>query len=108
MIFLALVAFSYAANAATVGGIYVPDNTNMASSDIKTILNNVLTWILGIIGFIAVIAFVVSGIQYLTAAGNENQMESAKRNLLYSIIGVVVASAGIVIIKTINYLLGGN
>jgi len=103
-----LIVFSYTSSASTIGGIYVPDNTNMANSDIKTILNKILTWLLEIIGFIAVIAFVVSGIQYLTAAGNENQMESAKRNLLYSIIGVVIASAGLVIIKTVNYLLGGS
>ena len=64
-------------------------------------------WILALIGMIAIIAFVISGIQYLISAGDEGMIETAKRNMTYSIVGVLVALSGWVIIKAINQFLGG-
>jgi len=89
------------------GAISTPSNTGLSEAKISDILSNLMTWLLGIAGIIALIAFVISGIQYLTAAGSDTQMEAAKRNLLYSIIGVIVASAGMVIIKAIDTFLRG-
>jgi hypothetical protein len=65
-------------------------------------------WLLAIIGTLSVIAFVVSGIQYLTAAGDEKNIETAKKNLTYSVIGVVVALSGLIIVTTISMILGGT
>jgi len=69
---------------------------------VQGIIVNVMQWLLGIFGFIAIIAFVVSGIQYMTAAGNENVIEKAKRNMTYSIIGVIVGLAAFVIIQAVD------
>ena len=70
-------------------------------------IENLMQWILGIFGFIAVIGFVISGIQYLTSAGNENAIETAKRNMKWSIVGVIVGLGGLVIIWAINNALYG-
>jgi Fe2+ transport system protein B len=78
------------------------------SGGIKAILENVLKWILGIFGVIAIISFVVSGIQYFMAAGDEKNMDTAKRNMTYSIIGIIVALASFVIIQAIDAALRGN
>lgn len=88
-------------------GIEIPSNTGLPdpADGMVTIIRNLLTWLLGIVGVIALIGFIVSGIQYLTAAGNEDQMQSAKRNLLYSVIGVVVVLASFVIIQAIDFAL---
>lgn len=77
------------------------------SGGIRAILVNVLVWILGIFGMLAILAFVVSGIQYFAAAGDEKMMETAKKNLVYSIIGVIVALSGFVIIQAIDSALRG-
>ncbi len=69
---------------------------------VEAIIENLLDWLLGIIGAIAVIAFVVSGAQYLMASGNEKIAEIAKRNMTYSILGVIVALSGMVIIQAID------
>ena len=61
-----------------------------------------MNWLMVVFGSIAIIAFVVSGIQYLTAAGDEKGLETAKRNMTYSIIGVIVALSAFVIIKAID------
>jgi hypothetical protein len=41
---------------------------------IKPILERLLLWLLSIVGMIAVISFVVSGLQYFISAGDEDQM----------------------------------
>lgn len=85
--------------------------TNYQSSGLPTgtiyqIISSTLSWLLAILGFIAVIGFVIAGILYLTAAGNETQAEKAKNAMTYSIIGVIVALMGYVIIQAVNSWLG--
>jgi len=75
---------------------------------IKEILANLLNWLLGIIGIVALSAFVISGFQYFMAAGGETQAETAKRNMKYSILGVIVALSGFVIIKAVNTALNAG
>jgi hypothetical protein len=88
-------------------GIVIPEGTGLPDppNGVAQIIRNLLTWLLGIVGVIAIIGFVISGIQYLTSAGDEDQMQSAKRNMLYAIIGVVVVLSSYVIIQAIQYAL---
>lgn len=81
--------------------------TGLADGSIYNIISQTLAWLLGILGFIAVIGFVISGILYLTAAGNESQIEKAKNAMTYSIVGVIVALMGWVIVQAVNAWLGG-
>lgn len=67
---------------------------------VSDVIRNVMEWMLRVVGIIAVIAFVISGTQYLLAAGDQNAMETAKRNLKWSIVGVIVALIGIIILNT--------
>ncbi|MFA6047501.1 MAG: hypothetical protein WCV59_01260 [Parcubacteria group bacterium] len=88
----------------------LPTNTGLptSSSGIKGILANLLSWLLSIFGIIAIIGFVVSGIQYFLATGDEKMMQTAKRNALYSILGVIVALSAYVVIKAIDTALRGS
>ena len=56
---------------------------------------------LTIVGIIAIIGAVLSGIIYLTASGNESRMEKAKKSFTYFIIGSVVVFAVLIIVKTV-------
>lgn len=90
-----------------------PDNygknvTGLPNGTIKGIISNIMLWILGIFGFIGVIGFVISGILYLTAAGNAEQEKTAKKAMTMSIIGVVVGLLGLVILQAANTLLGAG
>ena len=80
--------------------------TGLPEGSISLILETLMLWILGIFGFVAVIGFVISGIQYLTAAGDEEQQKRAKRAMYYSIMGVIVGLAGLVILVAVSRLLG--
>ncbi|MDQ1283823.1 MAG: hypothetical protein QG620_171 [Patescibacteria group bacterium] len=93
----------------TPTGVYIPNGSEVGLPDpsggIAAVIKNVLSWMLGIIGMIAIIAFVISGLQYLTSRGDEKQIETAKTNMTYSIIGVVVALSGFIIIQAIDLAL---
>lgn len=72
------------------------------------IIEQTMYWLLGILGFIGIIGFVIAGILYLTAAGDEDQIGKAKNAMMYSIIGVIVALLGYVIIQAVTAWLGGS
>lgn len=82
-------------------GLLSPSGPNPLGS----VLEKVMSWLLGLVGFVAVIAFVISGMQYLLSAGNQDMIETAKRNMKWSIMGLVVALSGVVIITFIHTIL---
>jgi len=72
------------------------------------ILTNGMQWLLIVVGILGVIGFVIAGIIYLTAAGDESQIERGKHTMIYSIVGVIVALLGVIIIKAVQGMLGGT
>ena len=50
---------------------------------------------------IAVIALVIAGFRYITAAGDESKAEKAKHAILYAIIGLVVIGISIAIVNLV-------
>ena len=93
------------ANFEELGGVCVPINTGLSPEEPGVILIAVLKWILYILGFLAVLAFIVSGLQYMLSGGDERQVETAKRNMKYSIIGLVIALSSLIILFVIDDLL---
>ena len=108
-IFLTLVFCCILVGVATshAATVTMPTNTGLPTGNIKTILTNVLSWLLSVVGLIAVISFAVSGIQYMTSAGSDDRMQIAKRNMLFSIIGIIVALSGFIMVNAINAILNG-
>jgi heme/copper-type cytochrome/quinol oxidase subunit 2 len=82
--------------------------TGLPESPIWEIIYNLMQWLLYIIAFVAVIGFIISGILYLTSAGNEDRTQSAKNAMIASIIGVIVALLGLVILSAANNFLGSE
>lgn len=80
----------------------------LANTSIFALVSNVMNWLLGLTGVLAVIAFVISGILYLTAAGDEEQIEKAKTTMMYAIIGLVVAFVGLIVVNAVSGLTGAG
>ncbi|PIW94204.1 MAG: hypothetical protein COZ86_02245 [Candidatus Moranbacteria bacterium CG_4_8_14_3_um_filter_41_13] len=90
-----------------VGSDYVGGSeTGLANESFYDLISRILNWLLGLTGILAVIGFVISGILYLTAAGDEDQVEKAKSVMMYSIIGLVVALIGLIVVNALSGLLG--
>lgn len=84
------------------------DGTNLPKTQLSVIISNIAFWLLAIFGFVAVIGFVISGIIYLVSSGDEDTQERAKRAMIYSITGVLVGLAGLIIIYAVNFLFMGS
>lgn len=66
------------------------------------VLANLMKGLLALVGVIAIIGFVVAGIMYITAAGDDENMKKAKKMMVYSITGIVVALIGWIILTAIS------
>lgn len=71
-------------------------------SDATTIITRVIQVLLAIAGLVAVIFLIVGGFRYITAGGNEETAESAKKTILNAIIGIVVIILAFVIVRVIS------
>lgn len=84
-------------------------NTNLAQRTIGQQLNIILNYTLALVGILGILGFIVSGILYLTAAGDEDQVGKAKSAMMYSIIGVIVALIGWIVVSAISQVfVSGN
>ena len=64
---------------------------------------------LAIAGIVAVLFLIVGGFRYITASGNEEQAEAAKKTITHVILGVVIIILSFVIIRVIaNALIFGR
>ncbi|MCX6761565.1 MAG: hypothetical protein NTY33_01845 [Candidatus Moranbacteria bacterium] len=87
----------------TAGG-----GTGLPQSSLMSIITNIMKWLLTAIGIAGVIGFAIAGILYLTAAGDEKRIETAKKAMVAAIIGVIVALVGVVALNAASGLLGGS
>ena len=68
---------------------------------LSTILLNTLNFLLGVTGVLAIIMLVIGGFMYLTAAGTEKRVDTAKDIVKYSIFGIIVVLSALIIVKQI-------
>lgn len=86
----------------------VPQGTNLPTSSVSAIVENIMYWLLWVVGIAGVIGFCIAGILYLTSMGDQTRIDRAKSAMLYSIIGIVVALAGLVALNFAQGLLGAQ
>lgn len=73
----------------------------LANRSLQDIALSALKFLLGIVAVISIIVVVVSGIRYITAAGQEENVEKAKKILTYAVVGLAVALLGLAIVKAV-------
>jgi len=89
-------------------GLSKAEAQGLPGGAISDIIFNLASWLLLILGSFALIGFAISGILYLTSAGEEDRMEKAKKGMIYSIIGVIVGLLGYVIVQAVDTWLRGG
>lgn len=57
-----------------------------------TMVTNLIQWVVGIAGVVAVIFVVIGGWGYITSAGDPGKLQKAKTTILYALIGLVVVA----------------
>jgi len=81
--------------------------SSISATSLKTIASNVLTLLLSIAGFFAIIMMIIGAIQMFSAAGQEDRYELGKKTVTYSIVGIIIVTASLVIATQIKVLIGG-
>lgn len=75
-------------------------------TDLGTILANGIDALLVFAGAVAVLFLIIGGFRYVVSAGNEQQVESAKKTVLYAVLGLIVIFVAFVLIKVVEQALG--
>lgn len=121
---VALLAFAGAAGLGSFLGIHpasaataasdIADATNqtgtaigLASTDLPTYIGRIISYVLGLLGVIALVLFIYAGYLFMTAAGAEEKTTKAKKLMVDAIIGMVIILAAYSIATFIlNMILG--
>lgn len=56
-----------------------------------TAIHTILAVVWGIIGALALLMITVSGLRYITSAGDPQKASSAKNGIIYSLVGLIIA-----------------
>jgi hypothetical protein len=68
-----------------VGGTW-----GLGTADLKGTVINILQWVLGLLALVAVIMIIFGGVQWMTAGGNEDKIEKAKKIISAAVIGLII------------------
>jgi hypothetical protein len=99
------------------GGGYGNDYMDWAScmdNDVATlrcipiVLKNVVTAAIVFSGAVALILVILSGIKFVTSKGDQKQVDTAKRTLTYSILGLIIILLSFFIIQFIGFVTGAT
>lgn len=80
----------------------------IAHNSLTDFLTGILVSVQGLVGWLAVIFIVIGGVLYLTAGGKDDQINLAKKTILYALIGFAIALGGPSLLKEIQTLALGS
>ncbi len=82
--------------------------SQVSGQPLTGLLKQLIDTALGVISTIAVLFLIIGGYQYMTSAGNPDQIQKAKNTILYSVIGLAVAILSFAIVRFVAGALGVN
>ena len=68
----------------------VGSQLGLGNADLKKTVLNILQMVLGLLAFVAVIMVILGGFTWLTAAGNEEKVDRAKKIISAAVIGLII------------------
>ena len=61
------------------------------TADTSTIISTVLSIVFGIVGALALLFITISGLRYITSAGDPQKTAQAKEGIIYALVGLAIA-----------------
>lgn len=62
----------------------------LGTADLKNTVVNIISWVLGILALLSVVFIIYGGFTWVTAGGNEEKVEKAKKIIGAAVIGLIV------------------
>jgi len=74
-------------------------DTGGSESRFQAILTDIINIFSIVVGVVAVIMIIFGGFKYITSAGNQENIKTAKTTIIYAIIGLVIVALAQIIVK---------
>lgn len=74
----------------------------------RDLLLTFLNFFLGFLGIVAVIMVIYGGILYVTAAGNQENIDKGKKIIMYAVVGIVIILLAFALVNTLLSGLGAG
>src|SRR3989338_5373065 len=74
----------------------------VAASDLRLAIIRIVQWFLGFLGLAAVIIMMYAGFLWMTARGNADQINRAKKVLINALIGLIIILSAFMIVAFIS------
>jgi type IV secretory pathway VirB2 component (pilin) len=94
-----------AASPTTGGGTF---GNPIGANSIEAVLGNIMNYLRGIAGTIAVIFIIIGGIMYMVSGGSKETTERAKKTLICAIAGLAIVLAAPLFYQEIKAVLSGS
>ncbi|MFH1367135.1 MAG: MMCAP2_0565 family pilin-like conjugal transfer protein [Patescibacteria group bacterium] len=62
----------------------------LGTVDLKTLVINIIKWVLGILSLVAVSYLIYGGVLWMTSRGNEEKIAKAKKTIVNAVIGIII------------------
>ncbi|MDP3997025.1 MAG: hypothetical protein Q8P73_00790 [bacterium] len=72
---------------------------------IELFLQNIINWLLGLVGLLALLALIWGGIMYVVSLGDDNRVQHAKKIIFWAIVGLIVIALSYTIIIELTEML---
>ena len=72
--------------------------TSQSTSDLNSILTNVVNIFSIVVGVIAVIMIIVGGMKYIVSGGESSNVSGAKNTIIFALVGLVIVALAQVIV----------
>lgn len=79
----------------------------LTSRPLSEIIASGIDWLLGIAAGLTILFIIIGGIYYVTAAGDDQQMATAKTMITYAVIGLVFIVISYSVVITVNSIITG-
>ena len=74
----------------------------------RDLLLTFLNFFLGFLGLVAVIMIIYGGVLYVTAAGNQENIDKGKKIIMYAVVGIVIILLAFALVNTLLTGLGAG
>lgn len=79
----------------------VISQTTGGATSIRQLILTIINYFLGFLGLIAVIMVIYGGVTYVISAGEDEKIQSAKKIIMYSLIGIIIVLLSFVAVRMI-------
>ncbi|KKP41927.1 MAG: hypothetical protein UR46_C0034G0014 [Parcubacteria group bacterium GW2011_GWA1_33_6] len=98
--------YSSFAACCTDGGFSITGGTGTCIQDFPALIAQITNYISLVIGSLAILMFVISGIMFITSAGSPEKIRRAKDIAVYALIGAAIALSGAGLVVVVREVIG--